>query len=55
MRQFRNNVIRAESADHLTALPRGLAQRQQDARILPVVTSGAAIAMWNGTRRIDAA
>jgi hypothetical protein len=22
MRQFRNNVIRAESADHLTALPR---------------------------------
>ena len=27
----------------------------QDARLLPVLTSGAATAVWNGFRRIDAA
>jgi hypothetical protein len=50
MRQRRNTAIRTESADHLTA---GLAQRQQNTRILLVLTSGDAIAMWNGFRRVD--
>src|SRR5258708_2715988 len=45
-----------ESAGHLTALQRvSLNGNYQDARILPVLTSGAATAMWNGFRRIDAA
>jgi peptidoglycan/xylan/chitin deacetylase (PgdA/CDA1 family) len=44
------------SADHLTALQRvSLNGNYQDARILPVLTSGAATAVWNGFRRIDAA
>jgi peptidoglycan/xylan/chitin deacetylase (PgdA/CDA1 family) len=44
------------SAGHLTALPRvSLNGNYQDQRILPVLTSGAATAMWNGFRRIDAA
>ncbi len=51
----RPGMIFAESADHLTALPRvSLNGNYQDARILPVLTSGAATAMWNGfvsTRR----
>ncbi|MEI9922909.1 MAG: polysaccharide deacetylase family protein [Bradyrhizobium sp.] len=45
-----------ESAGYLTALPRvSLNGNYQDTRILPVLTSGAATAMWNGFRRIDAA
>ncbi|RJF74679.1 polysaccharide deacetylase family protein [Rhodopseudomonas palustris] len=43
-------------ADHLTALPRvSLNGNYQNDRILPVLTSGAATAMWNGFRRVDAA
>ena len=52
----RPGMIFAESAGHLTALPRvSLNGNYQDRRILPVLTSGAATAMWNGFRRIDAA
>jgi peptidoglycan/xylan/chitin deacetylase (PgdA/CDA1 family) len=52
----RPGMIFAESADHLTALQRvSLNGNYQDARIIPVLTSGAATAMWNGFRRIDAA
>jgi peptidoglycan/xylan/chitin deacetylase (PgdA/CDA1 family) len=52
----RPGMIFPENADHLTALPRvSLNGNYQDARILPVLTSGAATAMWNGFRRIDAA
>jgi peptidoglycan/xylan/chitin deacetylase (PgdA/CDA1 family) len=44
------------SADHLTALQRvSLNGNFQDLRILPVLTSGAATALWNRFRRIDAA
>jgi hypothetical protein len=49
-------MIFPESAEHLMALPRvSLNGNYQDTRILPVLTSGAATAMWNGFRRIDAA
>jgi len=52
----RPGMIFPESARHLTALQRvSLNGNYQDARILPVLTSGAATAMWNGFRRIDAA
>jgi peptidoglycan/xylan/chitin deacetylase (PgdA/CDA1 family) len=52
----RPGMIFPGSADHLTALPRvSLNGNYQDQRILPVLTSGAATAMWNGFRRIDAA
>ena len=52
----RPGMIFPESASHLTALPRvSLNGNYQDERILPVLTSGAATAMWNGFRRIDAA
>ena len=52
----RPGMIFPESADHLTALPRvSLNGNYQDTSILPVLTSGAATAMWNGFRRIDAA
>jgi peptidoglycan/xylan/chitin deacetylase (PgdA/CDA1 family) len=52
----RPGMIFPESADHLTALSRvSLNGNYQDTRILPVLTSGAATAMWNGFRRIDAA
>jgi peptidoglycan/xylan/chitin deacetylase (PgdA/CDA1 family) len=52
----RPGMIFPESADHLTALQRvSLNGNYQDARIIPVLTSGAATAMWNGFRRIDAA
>jgi len=52
----RPGMVFRESSRHLTALPRvSLNGNYQDARILPVLTSGAATAMWNGFRRIDAA
>jgi peptidoglycan/xylan/chitin deacetylase (PgdA/CDA1 family) len=52
----RPGMIYPESADHLTALQRvSLNGNYQDIRILPVLTSGIATAMWNGFRRIDAA
>lgn len=52
----RPGMIFPESASHLTALPRvSLNGNYQDARMLPVLTSGAATAMWNGFRRVDAA
>jgi peptidoglycan/xylan/chitin deacetylase (PgdA/CDA1 family) len=52
----RPGMIFPESAGHLTALQRvSLNGNYQDTRILPVLTSGAATAMWNGFRRIDAA
>jgi peptidoglycan/xylan/chitin deacetylase (PgdA/CDA1 family) len=52
----RPGMVFPENAGHLTALPRvSLNGNYQDTRILPVLTSGAATAMWNGFRRIDAA
>ncbi len=52
----RPGMIFPETAKHLTALPRvSLNGNYQDVRILPVLTSGAATAMWNGFRRVDAA
>ena len=52
----RPGMIFPESAAHLTALQRvSLNGNYQDERIIPVLTSGAATAMWNGFRRIDAA
>jgi len=52
----RPGMIFPESADHLTALQRvSLNGNYQEARILPVLTSGAATAVWNRFRRIDAA
>jgi peptidoglycan/xylan/chitin deacetylase (PgdA/CDA1 family) len=52
----RPGMLFAENAEHMTALPRvSLNGNYQDARILPVLTSGAATAMWNGFRRIAAA
>ncbi|SDI57081.1 MULTISPECIES: polysaccharide deacetylase family protein [Bradyrhizobium] len=52
----RPGMIYPESAGHLTALQRvSLNGNYQDLRILPVLTSGTATAMWNGFRRIDAA
>ena len=52
----RPGMIFPESADHLMALQRvSLNGNYQDARMIPVLTSGAATAVWNGFRRIDAA
>lgn len=52
----RPGMLFAENAGQMTALPRvSLNGNYQDARILPVLTSGAATAMWNGFRRIAAA
>ena len=52
----RPGMIFPESADHLTALQRvSLNGNYQDERMIPVLTSGAATAVWNGFRRIDAA
>lgn len=52
----RPGMIFTKSADHLTALPRvSLNGNYQYSRVLPVLTSGAATAMWNGFRRVDAA
>lgn len=52
----RPGMIFPESVDHFTALPRvSLNGNYQAVRILRVLTSGAATAMWNGFRRIHAA
>jgi peptidoglycan/xylan/chitin deacetylase (PgdA/CDA1 family) len=52
----RPGMLFPESAGHLTALQRvSLNGNYQDERIIPVLTSGAATAVWNGFRRIDAA
>ena len=52
----RPGMIFPENADHLTSLPRiSLNGNFQDERFLSVLTSGAATAMWNGFRRVDAA
>jgi peptidoglycan/xylan/chitin deacetylase (PgdA/CDA1 family) len=52
----RPGMLFAENADHMTALPRlSLNGNYQDERLLKVLTSGAATAMWNGFRRVDAA
>jgi peptidoglycan/xylan/chitin deacetylase (PgdA/CDA1 family) len=51
----RPGMIFPESAKHLTALQRvSLNGNYQDERMIPVLTSGAATAVWNGFRRIDA-
>lgn len=52
----RPGMIFAETAAYPTALPRlSLNGHYQDARYLPVLTSGAATAMYNGFRKVDAA
>ena len=52
----RPGMIFPENAGHLTALPRvSLNGNYQDERILAVLTSGAATAVWNGFRRVNAA
>jgi peptidoglycan/xylan/chitin deacetylase (PgdA/CDA1 family) len=52
----RPGMLFPENARYMSALPRvSLNGNYQDARILPVLTSGAATAMWNGFRRVDAA
>ena len=52
----RPGMLFPESAGHLTALQRvSLNGNYQDERVIPVLTSGAATAVWNGFRRIDAA
>jgi len=49
----RPGMVFAENAENLTELPRvSLNGNYQDTRILPVLTSGAATAMWNSFRRI---
>ena len=49
----RPGVIAADNAAQLTALPRvSLNGNYQDTRYLPVLTSGAATAMWNGFQRV---
>jgi peptidoglycan/xylan/chitin deacetylase (PgdA/CDA1 family) len=48
----RPGIIASENSAQLTALPRvSLNGNYQDARYLPVLTSGAATAMWNGFQR----
>lgn len=45
-------MIFADNAEQITALPRvSLNGNYQDTRYLPVLTSGAATAMYNGFRR----
>ncbi len=52
----RPGMIFAENAAHMQALPRlSLNGNYQDTRFLPVLTSGAATAMYNGFRKVDAA
>ncbi|UGV28789.1 polysaccharide deacetylase [Rhodopseudomonas boonkerdii] len=49
----RPGVIAAENSTQLTALPRvSLNGNYQDTRYLPVLTSGAATAMWNSFQRV---
>lgn len=50
----RPGMIFRENAEYPTALPRiSLNGNYQTARVLPVLTSGAATALWNGFRRVD--
>src|SRR5205085_11316132 len=52
----RPGMIFAANAEHMMALPRlSLNGNYQDERLLSVLTSGAATAVWNGFRRVDAA
>lgn len=52
----RKGMIFPEHAGHLTALPRvSLNGNYQNKHVLPLLTSGAATAMWNGFRRFAAA
>ena len=52
----RPGVLFGEHGDHLTALPRlSLNGGYQDMRFIPVLMSGAATALCNGFKRVDAA
>jgi len=52
----RPGMVFPENAAHMMALPRiSLNGNYQNTRFLSVLTSGAATAMWNGFRRVDAA